>query len=83
MRWEKRGLIFKTDNHFPWMSHHASNPIADKIRVLYGGSVKAENAGDLLAGAEVDGGLVGGASLLAEELVAIVRAAVAPAVSRG
>lgn len=51
--------------------------IADKIRVLYGGSVKADNAGELFAGADVDGGLIGGASLLAEDFVAIVRAATA------
>jgi hypothetical protein len=31
MRWEKRGLIFKTEANFPWMRHHASNPVADKI----------------------------------------------------
>jgi len=49
--------------------------IAERIRVLYGGSVKADNAGDLFAGPDVDGGLVGGASLLAEDFVAIVRAA--------
>jgi triosephosphate isomerase len=51
-------------------------PTADKIRVLYGGSVKADNAGELFAGADVDGGLVGGASLLAEDFTAIVKAAV-------
>jgi triosephosphate isomerase len=49
--------------------------IADKIRVLYGGSVKASNAGELFAGPDVDGGLIGGASLLAEDFVAIVHAA--------
>jgi len=31
MRWEKKGLIFRTDNNYPWMSHHACVPIADKI----------------------------------------------------
>jgi hypothetical protein len=31
MRWEKKGLIFRTDNNFPWMSHHACVPIADTV----------------------------------------------------
>ena len=31
MRWEKRGVIFRVDNQFPWMSHHACVPVADKI----------------------------------------------------
>jgi predicted GH43/DUF377 family glycosyl hydrolase len=31
MRWEKRGLIFKAEKQYPWMSHHSSVPIADKI----------------------------------------------------
>jgi triosephosphate isomerase len=43
--------------------------------VLYGGSVKAGNARELFAMPDVDGGLVGGASLKAEEFVAIVAAA--------
>jgi triosephosphate isomerase len=43
------------------------------IRVLYGGSVKASNAGELMAVADVDGALVGGASLKADEFLAIAR----------
>jgi triosephosphate isomerase len=50
---------------------------ADSVRVLYGGSVKPDNAAELLALADVDGALVGGASLQAESFAAIV-AAVAP-----
>lgn len=36
MRWEKKGLIFRTDNNHPWMSHHACVPVADRVddRVL-------------------------------------------------
>lgn len=49
--------------------------IAASLRVLYGGSVKAGNALELFAMPDVDGGLVGGASLQAEEFVAICRAA--------
>jgi triosephosphate isomerase (TIM) len=45
------------------------------IRILYGGSVKASNAAEILARPDVDGALVGGASLLAEEFWAIVQAA--------
>jgi triosephosphate isomerase (TIM) len=48
---------------------------AERVRVLYGGSVKPENAGELLALPDVDGALVGGASLDAAAFSAIVRAA--------
>jgi len=46
----------------------------DKIRILYGGSVKGDNAGELLSVANVDGALIGGASLKAEELLRIIAA---------
>ena len=46
--------------------------IADKTRILYGGSVKPENIGDLMAQTDVDGALVGGASLEAESFARIV-----------
>lgn len=49
--------------------------VADGMRILYGGSVKADNAAELFACPDVDGGLVGGASLKAAEFAAIVRAA--------
>ena len=45
----------------------ADNEIAEKLRVLYGGSVNASNVGELLEQADVDGGLVGGASLKPDE----------------
>jgi len=45
------------------------------VRILYGGSVKADNAAELLGQADVDGALVGGASLKAQEFLAIVAAA--------
>jgi triosephosphate isomerase len=48
---------------------------AEVVRVLYGGSVKAENAAELLALPDVDGALVGGASLDPESFAAIVKAA--------
>lgn len=45
---------------------------ADKMRILYGGSVKPENIGDLMKQADIDGALVGGASLDAESFAQIV-----------
>lgn len=49
--------------------------IAGAVRILYGGSVKAANAAELFAMPDVDGGLVGGASLKAEEFLKICAAA--------
>lgn len=49
--------------------------VAAKVQVLYGGSVKAQNAAQLFAMPDIDGGLIGGAALDAEEFVAILRAA--------
>jgi triosephosphate isomerase len=50
-----------------------SKAIADHIPILYGGSVKAANAKELFHSPDVDGGLVGGASLVAPEFVSIIR----------
>lgn len=47
---------------------------ADDVSLLYGGSVKPDNAADLFAQPDIDGGLIGGASLVAEDFVAICRA---------
>ena len=49
--------------------------VASGLRILYGGSVKAVNAAQLFAEPDIDGGLIGGASLVAEEFMAICRAA--------
>lgn len=49
--------------------------IADGLRILYGGSVKGANANELFAMEDIDGGLVGGASLDAQEFLTIFRAA--------
>jgi triosephosphate isomerase len=49
--------------------------VADGLRILYGGSMKASNAKELLAQPDIDGGLIGGASLVADEFLAICRAA--------
>ena len=48
---------------------------AATIRILYGGSVKADNAAQLFAEPDIDGGLIGGASLKAADFIAICRAA--------
>jgi triosephosphate isomerase len=50
--------------------------IADQLRILYGGSVKGSNAAELFAQSDIDGGLVGGASLTAEDFLAIYSAVV-------
>ncbi|WP_415897426.1 triose-phosphate isomerase [Neptuniibacter sp. QD72_48] len=49
--------------------------LASKMRILYGGSVNAANAAELFANEDVDGGLVGGASLKANDFIAICQAA--------
>ena len=49
--------------------------IADQVRIQYGGSMNAENAAELLRQPDIDGGLIGGASLKADDFVAIVKAA--------
>ena len=48
-------------------------PTADAVRVLYGGSMKSDNVASIMAQADVDGGLVGGASLDPDEFVAVCR----------
>ena len=53
----------------------AATPHADRVRVLYGGSMNAANAAELLAQPDIDGGLVGGASLKAEDFLKIIAAA--------
>ena len=48
---------------------------ADKVRILYGGSMNAGNAAELLSMQDIDGGLIGGASLKADDFLAIGQAA--------
>lgn len=54
------------------LSEHWNSNIADQIRILYGGSMKPGNAQDLLSQADVDGGLIGGASLDASSFSEII-----------
>ena len=49
--------------------------LGERVRIQYGGSMKPDNAAQLLAQPDIDGGLIGGASLVAEDFLAIVRAA--------
>ena len=58
-----------------WLSNQIGAGIGESTRIQYGGSVKPENAAELLSQADVDGALVGGASLKAESFLAIIRAA--------
>ena len=54
----------------------ADASVAGALQILYGGSVKPSNAAELFAMPDIDGGLIGGASLVAEDFLAICRAAV-------
>jgi len=56
------------------LTSHYTKSIAASIPILYGGSVKAANAKELFGRPDVDGGLVGGASLVAADFTAIIRA---------
>ena len=58
-----------------WLREYVSAAVADSIRVIYGGSVTPATANELAAKPDVDGFLVGGASLVAEKFVPIVLAA--------
>ena len=51
-----------------------NSAVAEKVQILYGGSVKGSNAAELFAMPDIDGGLIGGASLDAQEFLAICRA---------
>ncbi len=58
-----------------WLNDSYGNEIAERVRILYGGSVKPSNAAELLALPDIDGALVGGASLKADLFDGIIRAA--------
>lgn len=51
-----------------------TSAIADKVSILYGGSVKPGNANEIFSKPDVDGGLIGGASLVADDFAAIIKA---------
>jgi triosephosphate isomerase len=49
-----------------WVADNVSSQVAAEVRIQYGGSMKGANAKDLLAQPDIDGGLIGGASLKAD-----------------
>ena len=55
-----------------WLAHHFSSEIAEQISILYGGSCNDSNAKDLFSCPNVDGGLIGGASLNPEQFLSII-----------
>lgn len=57
------------------LEHQYNADIAGRIRILYGGSVKPNNAAELFSQPDVDGGLIGGASLQVDDFMSIIRAA--------
>ena len=56
-----------------WLGEQYGAGIAEQVRILYGGSVKSTNIAGIMAKADVDGALIGGASLDADEFATIVR----------
>ncbi len=58
-----------------WLASRFGQAVADATRIQYGGSVKGDNAKELLAKPNIDGALVGGASLKSDQFLAIIRAA--------
>ncbi|MFO0917021.1 MAG: triose-phosphate isomerase [Planctomycetaceae bacterium] len=60
-----------------WLAGRFNSGLAETIRIQYGGSVKPDNAQELLSQPNVDGALVGGASLKADQFLPIIRAAAA------
>ena len=56
-----------------WVNEFHGDNAAQKVRILYGGSVKASNIASIMAQSDVDGALIGGASLDTDEFVAIAR----------
>jgi triosephosphate isomerase len=57
-----------------YVGKHFGSELSEKLRILYGGSVKPQNAPGLLGEVEIDGALVGGASLELDSFLGIVRA---------
>jgi len=57
-----------------WLKNNVSEKVANETRIIYGGSVNAKNANDLAKEEDVDGFLVGGASLIPEDFIKIVHA---------
>ncbi|MCL2883797.1 MAG: triose-phosphate isomerase, partial [Coriobacteriia bacterium] len=61
------------------LAERLGNEVAERVRILYGGSLRPENAAFFAGLADIDGGLIGGASLVAEDFVSLVQAWIAAA----
>jgi len=57
------------------LAESMGNDVSEKVRILYGGSMKPDNAEELLSQKDVDGGLIGGASLKADSYSQILETA--------
>jgi len=55
-----------------WLHQNVSQEVANQTRILYGGSVKGANANELASQVDIDGFLVGGASLIGSEFITII-----------
>ncbi|MCB2198528.1 triose-phosphate isomerase [bacterium] len=58
-----------------WMAKTFGDDVAEGVRILYGGSMKPGSAAELMAQPDIDGGLIGGASLKVDDFTAIIQAA--------
>ena len=78
-RWVEPSMPTRTNrptgSAVPPSQLRAATPQADSMKILYGGSMKPDNAATLLSQPDIDGGLIGGASLKAGDFLAIARAA--------
>jgi triosephosphate isomerase (TIM) len=68
--------------HIRALLHQLGGSISDEIRILYGGSVTPANIAEFMSEADIDGALVGGASLVADSFAQIVRSGLAAALAR-
>ncbi len=59
-----------------------AGPVADSVRILYGGSITPDNIGEYMAEPDIDGGLVGGASLKADSFVGLIQGAATAVAAR-
>ena len=62
--------------------HDVAGSVADSVRILYGGSVTPDNIGEYMAQPDIDGGLVGGASLKADSFAGLIQGAATAAAAR-
>ena len=66
-------LSYRSEDDLPDTPHNHGDDIARNVRILYGGSVTAANIVECMRQPEIDGALVGGASLKADDFLSIAR----------